>query len=417
MFASPHKLLLIFGIALAALLSVPVLAVECDVELIFTGDRAPDVRCSPIVTVAIDQEDRLWRLWANGQQLYVDFSSDRGHSYVTPMAVNAQPEPINTDPENRPRLGVFGDHLVVIWARPGEKRFTSDLRISRSADAGKTFSDPENVNRDGLEIGHSFADLSVGPNGDLLIAWLDGRDRHHHDRYHAGQAGEPFTGTSLYFTRADAPDQPLQPEQSIARGSCECCRLAMDRDADGSPLVLWRHIFDGNIRDHAMGVWRNGEFAWKRSSFEDWQIEACPHHGPAMAVGDVRIHAAWFSAAEHARGLFYRSFDLDFADTTTEPAPYANRVMPFGDPSRLPSRPALAVNGSEVMLAWQEFDGEQTHVLTRHSTDHGVTWSDPVSMAAAPGAVDHPQLLVLDDNILLSWQVPGTGHALVELAR
>ncbi len=413
---SPH-ISLISCIALGALLWLPVAAAECDPDRLLDGERQPDVRCSQIVTVAVDQKDRLWRLWADGQQLYVDFSSgdfsaDNGHSFGSPMVVNTKPEPINTDPENRPRLGVFNDHIVVIWARPGEKRFTSDLRISRSADAGRTFSEPENVNQDGLEIGHSFADLSVGPNGNLLIAWLDGRDRHQ-----AGQAGTPFAGTSLYFTRADAPDGPLQPEQSIARGSCECCRLAMDRDADGSPLVLWRHIFDGNIRDHAMGTWNDEGFSWRRASFEDWQIEACPHHGPAMAVSNHRIHAAWFSAAEQARGLFYRSFDLDFARASAESAHDASSVMAFGDLSRLPSRPALAVNGSDVVLAWQEFDGQQTQVRTRHSTDQGNSWSEPATLAMAPGTVDHPQLLVLAGRILLSWQVPGTGHALMELGR
>ncbi len=402
---------LIFFVVLSALLS-SALAEGCDSMRLVNDESEPDIRCSRTVSIAVDRKDQLWRLWEDQRRLYVDVSSDFGQSFSSPMLVNANSEGINIDPENRPRLGVFRDHLVVIWARPGEKRFTSDLRISRSANAGRTFTLPENINRDGLETGHSFADLSMGPNGDLLITWLDGRDR-----YRAEQAGEPFVGTSLYFTRTDAPDQPLQPEQSIALGSCECCRLATDRDANGRPLVLWRHIFEGNIRDHALGVWGQDGFSWQRASFEDWQIEACPHHGPAMAISDKRIHAAWLSAAEQARGLFYRSFDLGFAKANTEMAHHTPHVMSFGDMSRLPSRPALAVTGSEVALAWQEFDGERSFLLTRYSRDHGESWSDSVTQAAAIGATDHPQLLVLRGRIVLSWQVPGTGHVLMDVVK
>ncbi|MEX2500499.1 MAG: hypothetical protein WD397_16660 [Wenzhouxiangellaceae bacterium] len=191
------------SIVFGSMLPIPAGAGDCSLAQPAQDASGHDVLDSRFVTVTVDQRDRLWRLWESGKQLYVDCSPDSGASFSTAVAVNAEPESFNAAPENRPRLGVYREHLVVVWSRPGKRRFTSDLRISRSVDAGATFSKPGNLNRDGLgiETGHSFADLSVGPDGSILIAWLDGRDRHR-----AEATGGEFHGTSLYFTRAESPD-------------------------------------------------------------------------------------------------------------------------------------------------------------------------------------------------------------------
>lgn len=404
---------LVCAVVFGLLLPLPAGAANCGGDQPGQNTAGHDVRDSRFVTVAVDRQDRLWRLWESEKHLYVDCSPDSGASFNTAVAVNAEPESFNAAAENRPRLGVYGEHLIVVWSRPGKKRFTSDLRISRSSDGGMTFSKPENLNRDGLglETGHSFADLSVGPDGSILIAWLDGRDRHR-----AESAGEAFHGTSLYFTRAEGPDRPFAPERPAAAGSCECCRLALGGSADGRRFVLWRHLIDSRIRDHALGVWTDRGFGWQRASFENWDIEACPHHGPALAVADERIHAAWFSGAEQATGLFYRAFDADrVADAPNSGSIVDAPVMPFGDSERFPSRPALAVNGSVVVLVWLEYDGEQSLIRMRHSGNRGDDWSDARTVAKAPGPVDHPQLVTLDDRIVLSWQRKGTGHALIPL--
>lgn len=404
---------LVCAVVFGLLPPLPAGASDCGLNPPGQTTAGHDVRDSRFATVTVDRQDRLWRLWASEEHLYVDCSPDSGATFSSAVTVNAEPESLNAMAENRPRLGVHGKHLIVVWSRPGKKRFTSDLRISRSADGGMTFSKPENLNRDGLglETGHSFADLSVGPDGSLLIAWLDGRDRHR-----AEAAGETFHGTSLYFTRAAGPDRPFAPERSAAAGSCECCRLALDGAADGRTFVLWRHLIDSRIRDHALGVWTDDTFTWQRASFENWDIEACPHHGPALAVADDRIHAAWFSGAEQATGLFYRTFDANrVADASNSGSIVEAPVMSFGDRERFPSRPALAVNGAAVVLAWLEYDGKQSLIRMRHSDNRGDDWSDARTVAKAAGPVDHPQLVALDDRILLSWQRKGTGHALIPL--
>jgi hypothetical protein len=307
---------LISGLAVTTLLISPAFAagVNCD-----AGGRAPDLRCSPIMTVLADaltdtsdhassaNGDTLWRMWVDQERIWIQDAPAASLAFSHPRPVNAEPEPISTGAENRPRLLVAGDEVTVVWSRPGQQRFTADVRMARSIDRGRSFGLARMVNRDGMKIGHSFADVIPDADGRPRLLWLDGRDRH------AAEAnGVEFVGSSLYWSGLH-DDGELAADRAAAVGSCECCRLATARLPDGRPLVMWRHVFAGGERDHALGLFDGDQFKWRRASFEHWRIDGCPHHGPALAVDDsAGIHAAWFSGAESARGLFYRRFDADW---------------------------------------------------------------------------------------------------------
>ncbi len=56
---------------------------------------------------------------------------------------------------------------------PGERFPKSALRFIRSADSGRTWSEPRTIN-DGAEFGsHNFHALTAAPDGSLLATWLD----------------------------------------------------------------------------------------------------------------------------------------------------------------------------------------------------------------------------------------------------
>src|SRR5262249_48041969 len=132
-------------------------------------------------------------------------------------------------------------------------------------------------------------------------------------------------------------------------------------------------IFSKATPDHALLVFAdaNTPGSPRRVSVDNWQIEACPHHGPSLAVAQPDIiHAAWFTAGKVRQGLFYaRSLD-DGAHFT---AP-----MPVGDPARRPAWPYLLASGHTVRLVWKEFDGEVTVVKQMTSIDDGASWSAPL---------------------------------------
>jgi len=191
--------------------------------------------------------------------------------------------------------------------------------------------------------------------------------------------------------------ESFYPNQVAAPHSCECCRLGVALDGDGLPVVMWRAVFPGQIRDHALIKFQDWQTPGplQRVSRENWRIDACPHHGPALAIAnDGTYHAVWFSGAESKQGLFY-AHSKDSGQTYSP-------AIAFGGPGA--KRPNVVAHGQRVLITWLEFDGSNTFVKARQSLDGGQHWSEPKSLAQSPGAADYAFLLSDDQGIYLSWQ-------------
>ena len=147
-----------------------------------------------------------------------------------------------------------------------------------------------------------------------------------------------------------------------------------------------------------------------RASHDDWRVDGCPHHGPALSIGpDGVYHLAWFTGAPGRAGLYYRRSH----DQGQRILP---RRSPFGNVDAQPARPQVLSLGKRVVLAWKEFDGQSSLVRAMASQDGGTTWPAPETLARTAGASDHPQLLLDRGRVFLGWQTVNEGFRLREVA-
>ena len=184
----------------------------------------------------------------------------------------------------------------------------------------------------------------------------------------------------------------------------------MEHVTPQQPVVLFRAIFERNVRDHALLTFagRDSPGPLRRVADDHWAIDACPHHGPALAIGDDGVyHAAWFTDGQARSGVFYAS-SRDAGKTFSTP-------MRVGSATRRVSRPYLLAAGSRVWLAWKEFDGERTTVQVQTSDDSGASWSPTRQVAQTDGYSDHPLLTARADHVYLSWQTQAEGYRLLAL--
>ena len=354
------------------------------------------------VTTTFDEQGRLWRAQVAGGHLWISRSDDIGASYGEAVRVNPELEAIAADGENRPKLVVRGDKVYVSYTLSREKPMTGDIRFSRSFDGGRSYAIPMTVNDNREVISHRFDAMAVNDKGQVYIAWLDKRDQSA-----ARQAGAEYNGAALYYARSDDGGMSFHKNSKLADHTCECCRTAMELDVDSVPVAVWRHIYDGNIRDHAL-VKLDGKSAPLRLSHENWNVAACPHHGPALSIAaDGIYHAAWFSNASQQHGLFY-AYSKDRGQTFS-------RVIGFGKPGAQAAHPAVLSLGKQVYLAWKEFDGERTHIVAMHSADGGEHWGQVSMLADTGDASDSPMLLEGKGRVYLSWNTLQEGHRMIEV--
>ena len=362
----------------------------------------PNISCAKTVSAAVSQSGRIWLAWTINGHLYVNYTDNKGELFSRPTKVNKQPEDIAANNEKRPKIAIdTTGNIYVSWIKKLPEKWTSNIRFSWSKD-GLDFSPPITVNDDTEIAGHSFNEMIVSDIGEVTIVWLDSR----HSKA-AKKRGEPFVGSSIYW----ATINPLQPPgKTIARntkyldGNCVCCRLALTTTQSTTgkkqPILMWRHIFDDNIRDHALGILGK---PLQRVSFEQWKVDGCPHHGPSISNQKKRVHMSWFNDAPSASGLFYAY--TDNLGKTVSPA------FHFAKRSDSPSHPSLITNANgNVLLAWKTFDGIQSSIKLMTSI-RGEQWSKPRIVAQFSGKNDYPFLLPHPNGDLLLWHKPG--HALV----
>ena len=104
-----------------------------------------------------------------------------------------------------------------------------------------------------------------------------------------------YRGAAIYRNISRDGGATFGPDTKVADHSCECCRIALGVGSDGAMRALWRHVFEPNVRDHAFAVLRGETPAdVVRATYDEWRVDGCPHHGPALAQAADGFHTVWF---------------------------------------------------------------------------------------------------------------------------
>lgn len=359
------------------------------------------------VSLVADQHGKLWRASVNKGHVYVDYSTDMGKRFSKPVQVNADKMKIAAHGEARPKIALAGNgNIYLTWTQPLKKRFTGYIWFARSVDGGKSFEKPYIVHQDKAVITHRFDALHASSNGNVTVVWIDKRDLEA-----AKKADKPYRGAAIYYAVSTNQGKSFNPEQKLTDHSCECCRIAVTSKPDGTVVAMWRHVFEGSQRDHAMAeIPKAGEAPnIVRASYGRWELDGCPHHGGALAYGkDFGYHMAYFDGGGKKPGLKYSRMDGE--------AWVAFPPKKFGNNKKRAGHPALYSQGDNVWLAWRE-SGEKssTEIWGMHSTDGGKSWSEPTLKTTIHGKADYPQIIANQGKVYLMVNQDKKGLKVLEL--
>ena len=363
-----------------------------------------DITCASTVSPAFAPDGTLWIAFAAGGRVSVARSPDLGRTFAPAVAVYPEPLRLDSGPDERPKLAIDGSgRIAVAYAIFKDSAFNGQVLTTYSTDGGKNFAPSRPITRD--QESQRFEAIAFDPEGALFAAWLDKRNR-----APARAKGENYVGAALAFGWSKDGGETYTEARIAQDNTCECCRLGVAFDGPGRPVVLFRNVFGGTVRDHAITTFSDPVTPGPiyRVSVDDWTIDVCPHAGPSLALApDGTYHATWFTNGSARKGLFYAR-STDKGRTFSEP-------MPIGRPDRNPSRPFVLANSRAVWLAWKEFDGEETTVLLTNSRDGGKNWTSPKTVAHTSDSSDHPLLIAQGDRVFLSWMTRAQGYQFISL--
>jgi hypothetical protein len=350
------------------------------------------------VTAAFGPDKRLWRIVPEKKHVYVDYSTDLGKTFSAPVLVNKESQSIKVSGENRPGIVVDrSGRIYVIYAAEGTQPVT--LYFSVSTDNGQSFSIPSPLS-DKLSEANSFQGrLALSPSGQAYVFWHDERNR--------TDWRQP--GNAIYYTTISG-QSGLTAAQKLSDNLCECCHIAAAFEKENQAVLFARFIYPGGIRDHGLiKTSADGKEVFPlRVTFDQWSIEACPEHGPAISISDDgRYHIAWFTQGSVRQGLFYAY--------STDRGQHFSNPLPLGNSGKLPSHPDVMAKGKHIILTWNEFDGTKSQLWVMQSNDGGQTWLHAQSIAESTAETDYPFLLSNNQGIFVSWNSKTSGYRLIPL--
>jgi hypothetical protein len=359
------------------------------------------LKCADKATPIFDNKGALWVIWSAQGRVAVQKSNDLARSFSGPVFVNDAVEKLDAGADSRPQLAIDrAGYMIAAYTIAKGPSFTGQVMTARAL-RGTAFSRPRALTDD--TASQRFISFALDPSGDIFAAWIDKRNL-----VSAQKAGAAYDGAALAFAWA-AKGKDFAVTRIAQDNTCECCRIGVAFAGPHKPVVLWRNMFEGGVRDHAVMTFSTGQPGpTYRVAVDDWKIDACPHHGPSLAVGESgTYHATWFTDGSARQGLFYAR-SKDGGRSFSNP-------MTIGNNDHQPSRPFVYARGRHVWLIWKEFDGEESVVNLMTSLDDGVTWSKPRALARTADASDHPLLVGRDDAVYLSWLTAQEGYRLIDL--
>ena len=359
--------------------------------------------CANAATPFFSADGKLLLAWTANGVVSVGQSSDFGKTLTTTVKIAEHGKSLDVGSDARPQIIADKQgNVFLAYTFFKDSNWNAQINTARSSDGGKTFTSPVSLVQDNSS--QRFPSALLRTDNSIFISWIDKRLV-----AAAKQGGEKRLGGSIAYSFSNDGGKTFQAEQFANQSTCECCRIGASLDPQDQPVIAYRAIFPGGIRDQASQVISTkGAEPIRRVAEDDWKTDACPHHGPSIAVSDSgKFHVAWYTQGSKRSGVFY-------ANSTNQGMSYS-RPAKIGSEGVNVSRPYLLALGQQVWLAWKEFDGAHSLVYIKQSIDDGKTWGAPKIISKTSGYSDHPLLINQGDAVFLSWLTRVDGYQLIQI--
>jgi hypothetical protein len=324
--------------------------------------------------------------------------SNDGKTFSSPVII---PGSNNVQPhgENLPKV-IFkpSGEIIAVWGTKNsnpKNKYSGLVFYTQSFDKGKTWTAVKPLVSDTSSFDQRYFDVSLLPNGEAAIIWLDNRKT------------TSLDGSGLYFASTNGKNG-FEGERLISQPCCQCCRTDLYVDKKGGIHAVFRGIVQDSIRDMVHTVSTDGGKTFsapKRINEDNWVIDGCPHTGPAMTDNDNGIHFAWFTGGK-TKGCFY-----------TGTADNGKNFTSYDSVTSAGSHPQItALANGELAIVWDEVvnSGDKTTKrigIQRRTADGKNERKD--YLTTTDMYASYPVILPLKENALVAFTMRKNDRSVV----
>jgi len=284
--------------------------------------------------------------------------------------------------------------IVANWYPAVDFRLEAyDIRLAYSKDEGKTWSQPLVPHHDKTRTQHGFVSMFEMPSGGLGLVWLDGRN----------QGKEPEDAEmALYFGSFDTSWKQTAESAANLR-VCECCTTSAVVTPDGV-VAAFRDRSAQEIRDIHVARLENGKWTDAQIVHADnWEIDACPVNGPALAAQGSQLAAVWFTGKDD-QGRAYAAFSGDAGRT------WGARIR-IDDDTSLGHVDVEWLDDGSAVATWVEFADNRSQFRMRRIEPSGAR-SASVTISGTSRVSGYPRVARSGNELVFAWTEGSEGEGM-----
>lgn len=283
---------------------------------------------------------------------------------------------------------------VVHWLeKTAAKSYAYHIKMSSSADRGRSWSAPVSPHSDLSPTEHGFVAMLPALKGGVDVVWLDGRQT-------ADTVAHGAHGPMALAAGSLDPAGRVALDAILDARVCDCCQTALARTSAGL-IAVYRDRNEDEVRDISAVRQVNGRWTSPvKVASDGWVYRACPVNGPSVAADGRQVAVAWFTSADgKPRVKLARSGD---AGATFGAPVQVDDGNPLGrtDVELLPDGSALAV--------WLEIVGDQAEWrVKRIRPDGGVVSRWTVGAAPRTRQAGFARSAMSGGSLFVAWTAAG----------
>lgn len=297
----------------------------------------------PVIVWTEKDDDNLMLVYA--------ISNDDGKSFSGQVRVPLHGK-IATHAEGMPKVAFKKNGTVIVAyerkAPTEQNKYAGSVFYRTSVDKGKTWSNERYLHADTIPgRSRSYFDIETLADGEVGASWLDIK------------LDTITGGRSVRFAKTNSAND-FTNEILVDSAACECCRVDVYTDVTGNVNIAYRDLMQGPmgkpIRDMmiASSATSGSEFTTpSRISVDNWNIDGCPHTGPALCSTKGNLLALWYTEG-NGTGIFYAHRESEKNGFTPK-----QKLSSFGH------HPQASSNENSFAIVWEENFNQGEASITR----------------------------------------------------
>jgi hypothetical protein len=220
----------------------------------------------------------------------------------------------------------------------------------------------------------------IATNGDVIhVVWYDG----------------PTTGAgnwNIFYKRSTDRGLTWSNNVNLSNNDSSIAYNPAIAVSGSYVHVVWYNKQDGNFEEQYTRS-TDGGITWNSKIRLAYNTDISLHR--SIAASGSNVHFVWFNNRDDKYDIYYKN-SIDGGDTWSDDVQLTNTASAYYNP-------AVAISGSVVHVAWQDFTDGNWEIYYKCSTDGGINWGADTRLTNNSAISNFPTLAVSGSFVHLAW--------------